>query len=98
MKFFLANIISILHLYISTILHSPFIQLTIHGKQYHPLCRYYGCGLVFPSAVNGVNVLDFGSGAGRDCFILSKLVGEDGFVTGIDMTEEQVFSFNKVFI
>ena len=35
-------------------------------------------------------MLDLGSGAGRDCFILSKLVGKDGFVTGIDMTEEQV--------
>jgi arsenite methyltransferase len=55
-----------------------------------PLRRYYGCGLVFPTAVEGMNVLDFGSGAGRDCFILSKLVGKDGFVTGVDMTEEQV--------
>ncbi|KAJ8316865.1 hypothetical protein KUTeg_004769 [Tegillarca granosa] len=27
--------------------------------------------------------------SGRDCFALSKLVGKDGFVTGIDMTEEQ---------
>ena len=40
--------------------------------------------------MEGVNVLDFGSGAGRDCFILSKLVGQNGFVTGVDMTEEQV--------
>jgi arsenite methyltransferase len=53
-------------------------------------CRYYGCGLVFPTVVEGVSVLDFGSGAGRDCFVLSKLVGQDGFVTGVDMTEEQV--------
>lgn len=35
-------------------------------------------------------MVDFGSGAGRDCFILSKLVGQDGFVTGVDMTQEQV--------
>lgn len=35
-------------------------------------------------------MVDFGSGAGRDCFILSKLVGPDGFVTGVDMTLEQV--------
>ncbi|XP_028391152.1 arsenite methyltransferase-like [Dendronephthya gigantea] len=54
------------------------------------LSRYYGCGLVFPTAVQGISVLDFGSGAGRDCFILSKLVGKDGFVTGVDMTEEQL--------
>ncbi|XP_028391153.1 arsenite methyltransferase-like [Dendronephthya gigantea] len=54
------------------------------------VARYYGCGLAFPMAIEGANVLDFGSGAGRDCFILSKLVGKDGFVTGVDMTEEQV--------
>ena len=48
---------------------------------------------MFPTAVEGVKVLDFGSGAGRDCYILSKLVGEDGFVTGVDMTEEQVCSY-----
>lgn len=52
--------------------------------------RYYGCGLVIPAKVEGMKVLDLGSGSGRDCFALSKLVGKDGFVTGIDMTEEQV--------
>ena len=52
--------------------------------------RYYGCGPVFPEAVEGCHVLDLGSGAGRDCFILSKLVGEKGYVTGVDMTQEQV--------
>lgn len=41
--------------------------------------------------MEGLNVLDLGSGAGRDCFVLSKLVGKDGFVTGVDMTEEQVY-------
>lgn len=58
--------------------------------------RYYGCGLVFPDAVEGVKVLDFGSGAGRDCYILSKLVGKDGFVTGVDMTQEQVECGNLI--
>ena len=42
-------------------------------------------------------MVDFGSGAGRDCYILSKLVGKDGFVTGVDMTEEQV-CFMQVFV
>jgi len=37
-----------------------------------------------------LKILDLGSGSGRDCYALSKLVGKDGFVTGIDMTEEQV--------
>ena len=52
--------------------------------------RYYGCGPVFPEAVEGCHVLDLGSGSGRDCFVLSKLVGEKGYVTGVDMTQEQV--------
>lgn len=35
-------------------------------------------------------MLDLGSGAGIDCFVLSKLVGENGHVVGVDMTQEQV--------
>ncbi len=52
--------------------------------------RYYGCGLVVPEKLNGAHILDLGSGAGRDCFLLSALVGENGSVTGIDMTEQQL--------
>ncbi len=54
------------------------------------LYRYYGCGLVFPEAIDGCSIVDLGSGSGRDCFILSKLVGSTGTVTGVDMTTEQV--------
>lgn len=57
------------------------------------LCfRYYGCGLVIPEKLEGMNILDLGSGSGRDCFALSKLVGPKGHVTGIDMTDEQVMN------
>lgn len=52
--------------------------------------RYYGCGSPIPSALNNLKVLDIGCGTGRDCYILSKLVGEDGLVYGIDMTESQI--------
>ena len=52
--------------------------------------RNYGCGAVYPEAVEGCKVLDLGSGAGLDCFVLSKLVGPNGHVTGVDMTKEQV--------
>ncbi|KAL3865076.1 hypothetical protein ACJMK2_006709 [Sinanodonta woodiana] len=52
--------------------------------------RQYGCGLVIPEKLEGMHVLDLGSGSGRDCFALSKLVGKNGFVTGIDMTDEQL--------
>merc|ERR1711871_1568032 len=52
--------------------------------------RYYGCGLVFPEVLEGMSVLDLGCGAGRDCYLMSQLVGEKGRVVGVDMTEEQL--------
>ncbi|XP_056385623.1 arsenite methyltransferase-like [Hyla sarda] len=52
--------------------------------------RYYGCGLVVPECLENCRILDLGSGSGRDCYMLSKLVGPKGHVTGIDMTDEQV--------
>lgn len=56
----------------------------------HPPPRYYGCGLVVPECLAACRVLDLGSGSGRDCYLLSQLVGERGHVTGIDMTQGQV--------
>ena len=58
------------------------------------MSRYYGCGLVIPEDLDGMDVLDLGSGAGQDCFVLSKLVGESGSVTGVDMTDELVCCIN----
>ena len=54
------------------------------------LMRYYGCGLVLPEKLKGARILDLGSGAGRDVYALSSLVGENGEVVGVDMTEEQL--------
>ncbi|XP_021391904.2 arsenite methyltransferase isoform X3 [Lonchura striata] len=54
------------------------------------VARYYGCGLVIPECLSSCRILDLGSGSGRDCFLLSQLVGEQGHVTGIDMTKGQV--------
>lgn len=54
------------------------------------LIKYYGCGLTIPNSLHNLNVLDLGSGSGRDCFVLSKLVGPNGFVYGVDMTQEQL--------
>ncbi|XP_035516774.1 arsenite methyltransferase isoform X2 [Morone saxatilis] len=61
-------------------------------KKVHPEVtdRYYGCGLVVPECLEGCRILDLGSGSGRDCYMLSQLVGEKGHVTGIDMTEDQL--------
>ena len=53
--------------------------------------RHYGCGCPVPEDdLTGLRVLDLGSGAGVDAFILSYLVGPSGFVYGIDMTDEQL--------
>lgn len=52
--------------------------------------KYYGCGSPIPLCLEGLKVLDIGCGTGRDCYVMSKLVGENGFVHGIDMTENQI--------
>lgn len=52
--------------------------------------RYYGCGLVCPPLIEGARILDLGCGAGRDVFLLAQLVGPQGEVVGVDMTEEQL--------
>ena len=52
--------------------------------------RYYGCGLVTPDLLEGLRVLDLGCGSGRDAYLLSRLVGENGEVIGVDMTTEQL--------
>ncbi len=62
------------------------------AEKLHPevTAKYYGCGLVAPAAIKGRRVLDLGSGAGRDAYMLAQLVGPDGEVVGVDMTEEQL--------
>lgn len=52
--------------------------------------KYYGCGLIAPAALAGRRILDLGSGSGRDAFILAQLVGPEGEVVGVDMTDEQL--------
>jgi len=52
--------------------------------------RFYGCGSPFPPALDGRTVLDLGSGAGRDVYLMSRLVGPNGRVIGVDMTDEQL--------
>lgn len=61
-------------------------------KRVHPevVAKYYGCGLVVPECLEGCRILDLGSGSGRDCYMLSDLVGEKGYIVGIDMTEDQL--------
>lgn len=51
-----------------------------------------GCGIPtdFAGIKNGDHVLDLGSGAGNDCFVARSLTGEQGEVTGLDMTEQMI--------
>ncbi|NWG11471.1 arsenite methyltransferase [Candidatus Bathyarchaeota archaeon] len=51
-----------------------------------------GCGnpVALASLKEGETVLDLGSGAGFDCFVAAKKVGEKGKVIGVDMTPEMV--------
>lgn len=51
-----------------------------------------GCGLPteFAGIKKGHSVLDLGSGAGNDCFVARAIVGDHGYVTGIDFTEEML--------
>jgi len=52
--------------------------------------KYYGCGSPLPFGIEGLTILDLGSGSGRDCYVAAQLVGEKGTVIGIDMTDEQL--------
>lgn len=52
--------------------------------------KFYGCGSPLPLGIDGLSVLDLGSGSGQDCYLVSALVGEKGSVLGIDMTDEQL--------
>ncbi len=51
-----------------------------------------GCGnpTAFASLREGETVLDLGSGAGIDCFMAARKVGEKGQVIGVDMTPEMI--------
>jgi SAM-dependent methyltransferase len=51
-----------------------------------------GCGnpVALASLQEGETVVDLGSGAGFDCFLAAKEVGESGRVIGVDMTHEML--------
>src|SRR5688500_291935 len=52
----------------------------------------FGCGN--PTAISalqpGETVLDLGSGGGIDCFLAAKMVGDFGWVYGVDMTPNMI--------
>lgn len=52
--------------------------------------RDYGCGDPSRHLKPGETVLDLGSGTGKICFIASQVVGPQGRVLGVDMTDEML--------
>ena len=72
---------------------------TVFSESYDKLEGYspdadlnLGCGIPtgYAGIRNGDHVLDLGSGAGNDCFVARAIVGEEGKVTGLDMTESMI--------
>jgi arsenite methyltransferase len=52
--------------------------------------RDYGCGDPSRYLREGEVVVDLGSGAGKICFIAAQIVGPNGKVIGVDMTNEML--------
>ena len=52
--------------------------------------RDYGCGDPSRYLREGETVLDLGSGTGKICFIAAQIVGQQGKVIGVDMTNEML--------
>ncbi len=52
----------------------------------------YGCGdpITLAALRPSQTILDLGSGAGLDCFLAARKVGETGHVIGVDMTPEMI--------
>ena len=50
----------------------------------------YGCGDPSKWLQPGETVLDLGSGTGKICFIASQVVGPEGKVIGVDMTDDML--------
>ena len=52
--------------------------------------RDYGCGDPSRYVREGDTVLDLGSGGGKICYMAAQLVGDAGFVIGVDMTDDML--------
>lgn len=74
-------------------------SITMIGDEYEGVTGYVadadlglGCGL--PTELAGIEpgetVLDLGSGAGLDAFVARTMVGDNGRVIGVDMTESMI--------
>ena len=83
---------------------SNLISFSMIGDEYKNVDGYVaeadlglGCGLPteYAGIKKGDTVVDLGSGAGNDVFIARSIVGDEGKVFGIDMTEEMIEKANS---
>lgn len=79
------------------------ISFTMIGDEYKNVEGYLadadlglGCGLPteYAAIKKGDTVVDLGSGAGNDVFIARSIVGDNGRVIGLDMTQEMIDKAN----
>jgi len=80
------------------------VEFVMIGDEYKNLNGYVadadlglGCGIPteFADIKKGDTVVDLGSGAGNDVFVARAIVGEEGKVIGIDMTELMIEKANR---
>lgn len=80
------------------------VEFVMIGDEYKDLNGYVadadlglGCGLPteFADIKKGDTVVDLGSGAGNDVFVARAIVGDEGKVIGIDMTEQMIEKANN---
>ncbi len=80
------------------------VEFVMIGDEYKNLNGYVadadlglGCGVPteFAEIKKGDTVVDLGSGAGNDVFVARAIVGDEGKVIGIDMTEPMIEKANK---
>lgn len=73
----------------------PYLSNIVNKIHNDVKVKFYGCGVPVPGSLEGLTVLDLGSGSGRDAYLFSALVGEQGKVIGVDMTKEQLAVANQ---
>jgi arsenite methyltransferase len=70
----------------------------LDGVSPEAIASFAGVGYYFDLAElrPGETVVDLGSGSGMDSFVAARLVGADGRVVGIDMTEAQLVKAERL--
>jgi arsenite methyltransferase len=80
------------------------VDYTVFSDDYSDLEGYMpdadlnlGCGIPteYAGIGKGMVVLDLGSGAGNDCFVVRSIVGEEGKVIGIDFADQMLKKARK---